>query len=205
MEDGCGQSEELEPLVWEQEYVGEPLDGVKVQGRLKTRKQFWRATLRASAWVTTIVSQGYSLPLLVVPPPIYRMNHQSALSEPDFVEEEIAKLVRGTCVVNCAECPWICNPLLVVANAQGKKRLVVDLRYVNQFLRVDKFKYEGLELVPVLFSQGEWFITFDLKSGYHHVDINENSWKYLGFSWGVGIHRKFYQFRVLPFGLATAC
>ena len=31
------------------------------------------------------------------------------------------------------------------------------------------------------FVQGDWFFTFDLKSGYHHVDINEDCWKYLGF------------------------
>ena len=43
--------------------------------------------------------------------------------------------------------------------------------------------------------------SFDLKSGYHHVDIAEVHQKYLGFSWG----DKFYVFTVLPFGLSTAC
>ena len=47
--------------------------------------------------------------------------------------------------------------------------------------------------------------TFDLKSGYHHVDIHEDFQTYLGFSWGEGASRRFYVFRVLPFGLASAC
>ena len=47
--------------------------------------------------------------------------------------------------------------------------------------------------------------TFDLKSGYHHVDIHKDSQTYLGFSWGEGANRKFYMFCVLPFGLASAC
>jgi hypothetical protein len=46
---------------------------------------------------------------------------------------------------------------------------------------------------------------FDLKSGYHHVDIFPAHRKYLGFSWTFknGVQR-FFQFNVLPFGLSTA-
>ena len=37
------------------------------------------------------------------------------------------------------------------------------------------------------------------------MDINEHFQSYLGFSWGVGSRRKYYFFRVFPFGLSTAC
>ena len=37
------------------------------------------------------------------------------------------------------------------------------------------------------------------------MDINEHFQPYLGFSWGVGSRKKYYFFRVLPFGLSTAC
>jgi hypothetical protein len=43
--------------------------------------------------------------------------------------------------------------------------------------------------------------SFDLKSGYHHVDIAQKHWKYLGFSW----QTKYFVFTVLPFGLSSAC
>ena len=46
-----------------------------------------------------------------------------------------------------------------------------------------------------------FLFSFDLKSGYHHVDIAKEHWKYLGFSWG----SCYYVFTVLPFGLASAC
>lgn len=39
------------------------------------------------------------------------------------------------------------------------------------------------------------------KSGYHHVDIAKEHWKYLGFTWG----KQFFVFTVLPFGPSTAC
>ena len=41
----------------------------------------------------------------------------------------------------------MCSPLLVVENAKGKLRLVIDLRYVNQFLIRYKFKHKGLDLI----------------------------------------------------------
>ena len=47
--------------------------------------------------------------------------------------------------------------------------------------------------------------SFDFKSGYHHVYINKNHWQYLGFAWDDGKGKKYFCFKVLPFGLATAC
>ena len=56
-------------------------------------------------------------------------------------------------------------------------------------------------------SHDKYFFTFDLKSGYHHVDIHPDSIPYLGFSWGNAEGRRFFMFQVLPFaiGLSTAC
>ena len=75
------------------------------------------------------------------------------------------------------------SPLQVVTNAKGKQQLIIDLRYVNQYLVQYKFKHEGVNVIPSLFQRGDFMITFNLKSGYHHVDINEDCWAYLGFSW----------------------
>ena len=43
--------------------------------------------------------------------------------------------------------------------------------------------------------------SFDLKSGYHHVDIAQEHLKYLGLTW----KGHYYVFTVLPFGLSSAC
>ena len=50
-----------------------------------------------------------------------------------------------------------------------------------------------------------FLMNFDLKSGYHHLDIWEAHQPYLGFSWEMDGARKYFVFVVLPFGLATAC
>ena len=56
-----------------------------------------------------------------------------------------------------------------------------------------------------MFQQGDYFTVFDLKSGYHYVDIHKECWPYLGFTWGVHSARRWYVFLVLPFCLSTAC
>ena len=90
------------------------------------------------------------------------------------------------CGQSVTEVPHICSPLSVVANRAGTKRLVLNLRFLNQFLLKDKFKYENIRLAMLIFQRDDFMFSFDLKSGYHHVDIHQEHWKYLGFAWRNG-------------------
>ena len=105
----------------------------------------------------------------------------------------VKKVIEPTCV----------NPLTV---AIGKKlRLVIDLRHVNSCLVKPKFHYEELKSLSKVFQHDFWFATWDLQSGYHHVDIYEPHQTYLGFSWPYHGEQCFLAFTVLHFGLSTAC
>jgi len=44
-----------------------------------------------------------------------------------------------------------------------------------------------------------------LKSGYHHVDIFRPHQQFLGFAWDFDGVVRYFTFKVLPFGLSTAC
>ena len=100
-----------------------------------------------------------------------------------------------------SELPFCVNPLTV---AEGKKlRLIINFRHVNCYLVRSKFKYEDLR--SLVLQEGHWFFTWDLKSGYHHVDIFPENQKYLSFSWPFSGRLKYFTFTVLPFGLSSAC
>ena len=92
-----------------------------------------------------------------------------------------------------------------MTNSELKPFLVLNLRHLNQFLRKDHFKYEDLRVAMLMFEKGDYVFKFDLKAGYHHVDIFELHQKYLGFAWEVEGVRQYFVFTVLPFGLASAC
>jgi len=73
----------------------------------------------------------------------------------------------------------------------------------NYFINKEgmQFKYEGIKLTSLYFTLGDYMSSVDLEKAYHHVDMHESTWDYLGFSW-LG---KTYAFTVLPFGLSPAC
>ena len=118
------------------------------------------------------------------------------------VTEAVSNLVANRCAGQVNEQPYLCNPLLVVKNSTCKLRLVLNLKYLNQFLENNHFKYEDLRIAAVMFEQHELLFKFDLKSGYHHVDIYPD---HQGFQWGTKESVCYYVFTVLPFGLSTAC
>ena len=51
------------------------------------------------------------------------------------------------------------------------------------------------------FNPDDYMFSVDLEAAYHHVDMHESTWTYLGFRW----QGKTYVFTVLPFGLSPAC
>ena len=199
--DGVWSREMDEGRSWEfQAGDGELLEVDGIRGRLKRHVDFWVKELCASQWIVDTIRNGYVLPLFAEPTAYKRANQCSAYTNSDFVHKAVSELVNGHFVEEVQEPPYICSPLSVVENSSGKKRLVVNLRHVNQFLCKRRFKYEDLRIAMMLFSPGELMFNFDIKSRYHHVEIAGHHRKYLGFEWG----QHFYVFAVLPFGLASA-
>ena len=179
-------------------------NNITVKGRLKSCFNFWENVLLSSRFVLSVIRNGYALPLIRTPPPFFATNNRSSLRHTDFVENEIEEYLAKSYIREIETAAYCCNPLTV---AEGKKlRLVLDLRHVNQYLRMDHFRYEDLKTVSNLLNTGDYFTSFDLVSGYHHIEINHEYYELLGFQWLFknGIIRNF-QFLVLVFGLSTAC
>ena len=86
--------------------------------------------------------------------------------------KSVEELQNNHCIQQVKSQPHICSPLSVVTNRAGKKRLVLNLQFLNQFVLKEKFKYEDIRLIMVMFQKGDYMFMFDLKSGYYHVDIH---------------------------------
>ena len=103
-----------------------------VKGRLREHSKFWRSELQAPQFVLDIVTEGYRLPFVKYPQPAIADNHHSALVDAEFVVQAIEELLLSKCIQQSLRPPVVCSPLQVAFNAKGKRRLVIDLRYVNQ-------------------------------------------------------------------------
>ena len=77
----------------------------------------------------------------------------------------------------------------------------MNLWHLNKFLDKQRFKYKDIYVAMLLFKKGDYIFSFHLKSGYHHIDIAQVHYKYLGFA----CSQRYYMFTMLPFGLCTAC
>ena len=131
-------------------------------------------------------------------------NRSSAFKFKDFVNEAISELIERGCVKEVLIPPKFINPLHVVQQSGGKCRLILDLSYLNRFIWKQSVRFEDIRTVFDLFQSGYFFLTFDLKSGYHHVEIFPDHRQYLGFSWNFGSVVKYFVFTVLPFGMSSA-
>ncbi|KAK0580331.1 hypothetical protein LWI29_000736 [Acer saccharum] len=123
-------------------------------------------------------------------------------SDLKLANEECNELLRQGLIEHTSS-PWACQAFYVEKRSEllrGKKRLVVDYKPLNLFLRDDKFP------VPrpnVLFSQlpgATIFSKFDLKGAFWQIGIHPDERYKTAFC----LPNAQYQWTVLPFGLKTA-
>ena len=143
---------------------------VQVKGNRRKNLHFWR-DIGASPSILSVVEEGYKLPFFAFPEPAAFKNNRSALEHAEFVECVLEVLCQSGRVIRCAVPPYVINPLPVSVQANGKKRLILDLIYVNRHLQKKRIKNEDWKVAISYFEVGANMFTFDLKSGYHHIEV----------------------------------
>ena len=99
---------------------------VKVKGSLKRNIAFWEH-IGASRFVRDTIVDGYKIPFIYTPPAASFRNNRSAIQHSEFVGQAISDLLIAGSVVECGCAPTVVNPLSVSTQANGKKRLILDL------------------------------------------------------------------------------
>ena len=90
--------------------------------------------------------------------------------------------------------------VFVVPKRTGGLRPILNLKRFNRYMHIPSFKMPTLKTVWQLIQQGDYAFSIDLQDAYLHVPIVKHHRQFLRFVW----HNVPYQWRVLPFGLATA-
>ena len=170
------------------------------KGRLKVHVQFWER-INTPPFITECIREGYKIPFYLTPQTAEFMNNSSALRHSSILE-----LLSSGRVCRVSESYLrVINPLSVSVQSCGKKRLILDLRYVNQHIFKQRIKFEDWRVGLDCFEKGNHFTKFGLKSGYHHLDVFPDHQRFLGFSWVMSDGEpSFFMFTVLPFGLSSA-
>ena len=133
-------------------------------------------------------------------------NNVSAFRHASFVNDSILELIACNRIKEIQSPAYVTSPLSVVCQASSKNRLILDLNQLNKYVKKDHFKInlDDWEIAIQYFQSDALLFSFDLKSGYHHVEIDPQYHKYLGFSWSIHGVQRYFRFTVLPFGLSSA-
>ena len=111
----------------------EDVQNIAVKGRLRRNISFWEY-IGASWFIRQTILEGYKIPFYFTPAPATFGNNKSSLQHADFVHKAITDLLAVGSVVECSSPPSVINPLSVSIQSNGKKRLILDLRYPNSFV-----------------------------------------------------------------------
>ena len=91
------------------------------------------------------------------------------MAHSDFVNEAISELLVTNGIFESEVLPHNVNPLSVSIQSSGKKRLILDLRFVNKHVWKQKVKFEDLKVFRYSFSAAIPIFFNRLKSGFFLV------------------------------------
>lgn len=120
-----------------------------------------------------------------------------------YVEKDQLKLIldrllkKGTIRPSTSE---YASPIVIVKKKNGEPRMCVDYRILNKVIARDNYPLPIIEDQLEALNNKKYFSTLDLKDGFHHVSVAEDSIKYTSFVIPVGQ----FEWLKMPFGLKTA-
>ena len=130
--------------------------------------------------------------------PIAKKPYTLALKHYDWVKEEIDKLLEAG-VVRESHSNWSA-PFVGVPKGDGGKRLCVDYRALNASTRTYVWPMPRVEDIFSKLGKAKFFTTLDLRSGYHHIVLDQDAIKKTAFVTPFGKN----EYMKIPFGLAQA-
>ena len=117
----------------------------------------------------------------------------------DIVKEEIQKLLEAGFIYPISNSEWV-SPLIIVPKKNGKWRVCVDYRELNEATQKYHFPLTFIDQVLNTLSRKNFFSFLDGFSGHNEIQISPKDQDKTTFTcpWGT------FAYRVFPFGLCNA-
>ena len=110
--------------------------------------------------------------------PIATKSSRLNTDDRSFIQVEIEKLKKDG-VIRSSSSPWRAQTLVVENKVSGKKRLCIDYsQAINLFTLLDAYPLPRIDDLINRLASYKVFSTFDLKSAYHQIPIDESDKPY---------------------------
>lgn len=114
------------------------------------------------------------------------------------IKEQLDELLSMN-AIEISDSPWS-SPAHVVEKKNGKHRLVIDYRRVNEHVVKNAYPLPLIQDILRQAAGSLYYIVIDLKWGFYNMRLSVESRKYTAFTTPFGL----YQFTVLPFGFCNS-
>ena len=122
-------------------------DHSNVKNRLKQNIKFWCENFKTNKAIVNVLKEGYKLPLYTVLKSANFNINKSAPPIRTLFLRQFKILLKTNKITEFNELPHVVNPLSVTVQNSGKKRLILDLRYVNKHIYKERIKFGDFRLM----------------------------------------------------------
>lgn len=102
-------------------------------------------------------------------------------------------------IIRISESEYV-SPIVLTRKKTGEIRLCIDYRELNKLLIRDNYPLPNIEDLIDSLTGKKYFTALDLKNGFYHIKMAEDSVKYTAFTTPFGL----YEYLHMPFGLKVA-
>ena len=95
-----------------------------------------------------------------------------------ILEEMLHKQIIGETTHETTE---LVSPIFMVNKPDGGTRLILNLKELNEFVKYEHFKMEGIKTIINIITRNCFMATIDLKDAYYSVAISRLFQKFLKF------------------------
>ena len=173
-------------------------EGLTLQQRTRQRLAAWRR-IGAPGSVLRWLREGVRCEWLDGPPRPF--HHGVTHFQPD--ERRWVSTERDRCLKTGAWRRATCFDFVsraFIVTHKGKRRLVIDLRHINEHHVKRGCRFESLQVLRRLAQRGDWMWSIDLSDAYHHLGIHESDQQYFTFGLETDAGVEYFSCSALNFG-----
>ena len=161
----------------------------------------WKS-ITSNRFVLNMV-RGHHLQLRSCPPLFCDFQHfnvKAAAAHHPVIQKEVDELLAKGAIEPSSSGAGFYSSMFVVPKHTGGLHPILSLKHFNHYMHIPSFMMPTLKHVWQVIQHGDFAFFIDLQDAYLHVPIVKHHHRFLRFVWC----NVPYQWKDLPFGLATA-